>query len=150
MRLKIAILGLNGLLIAGLAQAEDYKPDFASAAPDSIQVVFPSKTPKKKNLGQLTLTSHKKKVKLEFEGTGLHKGQFKIVIADDCKIDKKKKNGNLTEIYSFNTLYGEISCEDNLPYEKLADIGLANKSIALIQIGKKQNQVIACSESKAP
>lgn len=148
MKIKNLIISLNFIVASGYSHAEDIQPVVDTSSSDSIQLVFPSNKENQKNFGELTLTNNKKKVKLEFEGTGLRKGLFKIVIADDCKIGKNRKISSLKELYSFNTQYGEISSEDNLPFEKLDDIGLTNKSVVLLKVGKNHNQVIACAEKK--
>lgn len=98
-----------------------------------------------RDIGKLTLSEEKKNVKLEFEATGLKKGLYKIVIADHCKIGKgKKRFSYTTELYTFNTQYGEVSSEDTLTFSKIADLPLDGKSVVLLKIGKQQDQIASC------
>jgi len=99
-----------------------------------------------KNFGKLSLIEGKMNVKLEFEGTGLKQGEYKIAIADQCKLSKKQKRLKLTrELHTFKTQSGEVFTEENLTFSKINDLELENKSIVLLKVEKQQDKIIACA-----
>ncbi len=91
----------------------------------------------------------KKSVKIEFEGSGLKKGKYRIVKIQDCEAFKKSliksKQTTEEEVFSFETEYGEISDEKIITIESLKDLGLDEKFLALLKVEKKLDIFVACS-----
>lgn len=144
MKIKYLITVLSFVTLQ--SQAEDFQPLNETSGSGGIQVTFPSVKQKEKVVGQLKLSNQKKNVKLEFEGTGLKKGKYRIVIAENCKIPKNNKKFKFSsELYLFNTEFGEISSEQDLSAASLSDIDMNEKSIVLLKTGKHE-QIISCGE----
>lgn len=91
----------------------------------------------------------KKSVKIEFEGSGLRKGKYRIVKIQDCEAFKKSlaktKQATEEEVFAFETEYGEISDEKVLSIESLKDLGLDEKFLGLVKVEKKSDIFVACS-----
>lgn len=144
MKIKYLITVLSFVTLQ--SQAEDLQPLNESTGTAAVQVSFPSAGQKEKMLGQLKLSNQKKNVKLEFEGTGLQKGKYKIVIAENCRVPKNNKKFKFaSELYLFTTEYGEISSEQNLSAASINEIDMNEKSIVLLKTGKSE-KIISCGE----
>ncbi|MBC7466138.1 MAG: hypothetical protein H7256_09100 [Bdellovibrio sp.] len=107
-----------------------------------------SKKEKAKIIGRLKFVEVGAKVRLEFSGTNLQKGNYKIFKIDSCESYKKAKTKSAAgeDIFSFETKYGEISDEKNLSVTKVKDLNLEDKSFALVKTAGKALTLIACSE----
>jgi hypothetical protein len=103
-----------------------------------------------KPTGTLKLTEQKTGVLLVFEGTGLKKGNYKIIKVSSCEAVRKsllsKKSPPASdELFSFDTDFGEISTEKRLSAQKIEELELDSKSIALIKIEKKGDILFSCA-----
>lgn len=120
------------------AEVKSYKFGF----PDSHKKSAPASA-------SIKFEERKKSVKIEFEGSGLKKGKYRIVKIQDCEVFKKSliksKQASEEEVFSFETEYGEISDEKVLPIESLKELGLDEKFLALLKVEKKSDLFIACS-----
>ena len=98
---------------------------------------------------KIKFEERKKSVKIEFEGSGLKKGKYRIVKIQDCEAFKKSliksKQTFEEEVFSFETEYGEISDEKVISVDSLKDLGLDEKFLALLKVEKKSDIFIACS-----
>lgn len=133
-------------IFSQICLAEDL-PNFSPALQTpSLKFTFANQSKKAKDLGTLTLTNEKKNIKLEFEGTTLSKGHYRIVISEKCQLAKgKNKVSVLNELYKFETHYGEVSSEEHLTYEKIEDLNLQDKVVVLLKKSKSGEQIISCS-----
>lgn len=101
-------------------------------------------------VGTLKFIEAKNFVQLEFEGTGLKRGDYEIIKTADCKtVQKKLHSPRKTpddEIYAFSTRYGDISTEEKLSFQNLSELDLENNAIALVKVEKKRRVLIACTQ----
>lgn len=103
-----------------------------------------------KHTGTLKLTEQKTGVLLVFEGTGLKKGNYKIMKVTSCEAIRKsllsKKSPPASdELFAFDTDFGEISTEKRLTAQKIDELELDSKAIALIKIEKKGDILFSCA-----
>ena len=111
----------------------------------SIHYSFPHIKKGEKNLAELKLTSQKNNLLLDLEASGLKKGKYKIVLTDQCKVSmNSKKLKFISEIYKFETEYGEVSSEDNLPSSLVASLNSTENKIALLKTMSNKMEIVAC------
>lgn len=137
-----------GLLLSINCLASDPPFSETDLSRDRKVFSFLSGTEKReKAIGTVTLIEEKKNVKLEFEGTGLRKGKYKIIVTEECKLQKAtKKVKVVTELYSFTTEYGEVSSEENLTFAKIEDLSLQGKWLVLLKSLPQKDEIISCSK----
>lgn len=135
-------------------QTAESSPDFAKADPGSeaqTEYVFKTHGSKKegsKIIGRLKFVEMTSNVRLEFSGSNLQKGSYKIYKIDDCDTFKKAKSKSSAgeDYFTFETKYGDISDEKNLTFAKVKDLNLEGKSFALLKVSGKTLTLVACSE----
>ena len=116
-----------------------------SNSKSKIHFSFPHTQKSEKNFAELKITSQKNSLLLDLEATGLKKGKYKIVATDQCKVTSKVlKLKYISEIYSFETEYGEVSSEDNLPTSLATILNSENTKIAILKMTQNKFQVISC------
>lgn len=131
------------------AQIDVSKSEAPAAAPDEyLFKATVSKKEKSKIIGRLKFIEVGATVRLEFSGSNLQKGNYKIYKIDDCETYKKAKTKSAAgeEIFAFETKYGEISDEKNLSVAKVKDLNIEGKAFALVKMAGKAMTFIACSE----
>ncbi|MBS1971657.1 MAG: hypothetical protein JSU04_15200 [Bdellovibrionales bacterium] len=97
----------------------------------------------------LKLTEKKDFVYLYFEGSALQSGKYKLLKAESCaalkkQLRAKKPLEESDELYSFETKYGNISGERNLPAKNFQEMGIGHIGIAIVKIENKNNIIISC------
>ncbi|MGZ3771465.1 MAG: hypothetical protein ACXVCP_09150 [Bdellovibrio sp.] len=146
---KNLLLLISAISLTKAANAETTESQIPTLA-TSVQYSFEADQQNKNFVGHLTLSNSKKNVKLEFEGSGLKKGQYKFIISDSCKPLKKfKLKASDAEIYSFKTVYGEVSSETNLPDVNLEKMDINHKSLVLLKVENKTERMISCGKSES-
>jgi len=99
-------------------------------------------------VGNLKLSEVKDAVLLQFEGTGLKKGKYKILKVSDCEKLKanpqKMKSLEDEEIFLFETEYGEISTEKKLEAKTVSDFNASEGQLALVMVQKNKLVLVAC------
>ena len=130
-------------------QIDVSKSESVPSAPDEyLFKAAISKKEKSKIVGRLKFVEVGANVRLEFSGSNLQKGHYKIFKIDDCESYKKAKTKSAVgeEVFAFETKYGEISDEKNLAVAKIKDLNLDGKTFALVKTAGKVLTLIACSE----
>ena len=88
---------------------------------------------------------------MEFEGSGLKKGSYTVMISEKCPKLGSYSGAKLAKLgqplFSFETEFGEISHESSTLDHSLKVDGknsLLQKAVILVLSGRLKSQVIAC------
>jgi hypothetical protein len=130
------------------AQSTDSTP--AAISPEKeYRFTIKGSAKKESATAVLKLSEKKDFVYLYFEGSALQSGKYKLLKGDSCTALKKllrskKLPEDSSELYAFETKYGNISGERNLEAKKLQEMGVDHMAIAIVKIENKNNIIISC------
>lgn len=97
--------------------------------------------------GHIILRQFSNRVRVEFDGAGLPKGEYTIALAPDCSMARQEVSSgsyknNFKELHRFPSKTSHVETEKSQPKAKLADMD--GKSVALFRAGKSAMTTIDC------
>lgn len=133
---------LTSSFLLGLTVVEPLKE--TSKKNDNHKLTFYNK---KEVLGKLKFENQTDQVRVEFEGSDLSAGKYKVVKVENCSSFKKKNREKevLNELLSFETKYGNISTEKMLANTKLEELNINDTNVALVKLSKGKIASVYCS-----